>query len=603
MPNGYAGKLLFVDLSTGDIQSETPDESLYRDFIGCYGVGARILYSRMRAGVDPLGPKNMLGLLNGVLTGTTAVMGSRFQVVGKSPLTGGWGDANAGGHFGPRLKFAGYDGVFFTGIASSPVYLYIENGKAELREADDLWGKDIYETEDTLKSRHGGETRVACIGQAAEKLSLISCIVNEKGAAAGRSGLGAVMGSKKLKAVVVKGNMRFPIADQQRLLQVRNDHLNTLRAATADGESWWDGMNKYGTARTTAVIALNGDTPIMNFGGVGVVDYPDPGTVSGDGSIHNKVEDETCWGCAVACEAILGPSTGPYPYDAGNRRAEYETLAAYGGYLLNNDIEVVNKANDICNRAGLDTISAGTAVAFAIECYQNGLLNLEDTDGIDLRWGDGPGVIALTEKMARREGLGDVLADGVKVAARRIGRGSEEFAVHIGGQELGMHDPKFQSELEYGAGARYVMDATPGRHTQAVGHTGAQRDLVNATGICLMGYGIDNSADIIANYVSAATGLERSADELRLCGERIQAIRQAFNSREGINNRRDWPVHPRIKGTPGQSEGPLKGITMDMDQQIDHYAKEMGWDPATLKPTREKLLELGLDDVAEDLWD
>ena len=412
MPNGYAGKLLFVDLSTGDIQSETPDESLYRDFIGCYGVGARILYSRMRAGVDPLGPKNMLGLLNGVLTGTTAVMGSRFQVVGKSPLTGGWGDANAGGHFGPRLKFAGYDGVFFTGIASSPVYLYIENGKAELREADDLWGKDIYETEDTLKSRHGGETRVACIGQAAEKLSLISCIVNEKGAAAGRSGLGAVMGSKKLKAVVVKGNMRFPIADQQRLLQVRNDHLNTLRAATADGESWWDGMNKYGTARTTAVIALNGDTPIMNFGGVGVVDYPDPGTVSGDGSIHNKVEDETCWGCAVACEAILGPSTGPYPYDAGNRRAEYETLAAYGGYLLNNDIEVVNKANDICNRAGLDTISAGTAVAFAIECYQNGLLNLEDTDGIDLRWGDGPGVIALTEKMARREGLGDVLADG-----------------------------------------------------------------------------------------------------------------------------------------------------------------------------------------------
>ncbi len=186
MPNGYAGKLLFVDLSTGDIQSETPDESLYRDFIGCYGVGARILYSRMRAGVDPLGPKNMLGLLNGVLTGTTAVMGSRFQVVGKSPLTGGWGDANAGGHFGPRLKFAGYDGVFFTGIASSPVYLYIENGKAELREADDLWGKDIYETEDTLKSRHGGETRVACIGQAAEKLSLISCIVNEKGAAAGR---------------------------------------------------------------------------------------------------------------------------------------------------------------------------------------------------------------------------------------------------------------------------------------------------------------------------------------------------------------------------------------------------------------------------------
>lgn len=603
MPNGYAGKLLFVDLSSGSIQIEEPDDSLYRDFIGCYGIGARVLYSRMRAGVDALGPDNMLGLLNGVLTGTPAIMGSRFQAVGKSPLTGGWGDANAGGHFGPRLKFAGYDGVFFTGIASSPVYLYIENGKAELREANDLWGKDVYETEETLKSRHGGETRLACIGQSGEKQAMISCIINEKGAAAGRSGLGAVMGSKKLKAVVVKGNTRFPIADQDRLIKVRNDHLEALKAMTADGESWWDGMHKYGTSRTTAVIALNGDTPIMNFGGVGLVEYPDPGTVSGDGAIHNLAESETCWGCAVACEGILGPSTGPYKYDAGNRRAEYETLAGFGGYLLNNDIEVVNKANDICNRAGLDTISAGTAVAFAIECFENGLLNLEDTDGLELRWGQGPAIIELTEKMARREGLGDILADGVKVAAKRIGRGSEEFSVHIGGQELGMHDPKFQPELEYGAGARYVMDATPGRHTQAVGHTGIQRHICNAAGLCIIGYGVPNSDEIIANYISAATGWERSFEELSVCSERISAMRQAFNSREGINNRRDWPVHPRIQGVPAQSDGPLKGITLDMDEQMDHFLKEAGWDPETCKPTKEKLLELGLDDVAKDLWD
>ena len=189
MPNGYAGKLLFVNLSTGEIRSETPDDSLYRDFIGSYGVGARVLYTHMRPGVDPLGPDSMLGLVTGVLTGTPALMGSRFQAVGKSPLNGGWGDANGGGHFGPRLKFAGYDCVFCTGISDKPVYVLIEDGKAELRDASDLWGADIYKTEETLKARHGSETRLAAIGPAGEKVALTACIINEKGAAAGRSGL------------------------------------------------------------------------------------------------------------------------------------------------------------------------------------------------------------------------------------------------------------------------------------------------------------------------------------------------------------------------------------------------------------------------------
>ena len=593
MPNGYAGKLLFVDLSTGEIRPETPDDSLYRDFIGCYGVGARVLYDRMRPGVDPMGPDNMLGLVNGVLTATPAVMGSRFQAVGKSPLTGGWGDANAGGHFGPRLKFAGYDGVFFTGIAEKPVYLFIDGGKAELRDAGDLWGKDVYETEATLKQRHGGETRLACIGTAGEKRSLIACIVNEKG---------AVMGSKRLKAVVVRGNMRFPIADPDRLVSIRDKHLEVLHTATFEGNLLWEGMNKYGTSETTAVIALNGDTPIKNFGGVGVVDYPDPGTVSGDGAIANQVRNETCWGCALACEGILGPSTGPYKYEAGNRRAEYETMAGFGGYVLNNDVEVVNKANDICNRAGLDTISAGTAVGFAIECFENGLLNLEDTDGIELRWGHGPSIVALTEKIARREGLGDVLADGVKIAAERIGRGSEKFAVHIGGQELGMHDPKFQPEMEQAAGARYVMDATPGRHTQGFGRGSFLWHMCNAAGLCLMGYLDETYTKTLADYISASTGWERSWEDLTVCVERIVAMRQAFNSREGINNRRDWPVHPRIQGIPAQTDGPLKDITIDMDKQVEFHMKDLGWDPETCKPTKAKLLELGLDDAASDLW-
>ena len=603
MVNGYAGRLLFVNLSTGEVRSEEPGDSLYRDFVGCYGVGARVLYTHMRPGVDPMGPDNMLGLVNGVLTGTAAVMGSRFQAVGKSPLTGGWGDANAGGHFGPRLKFAGYDGVFFTGIADRPVYLFIENGKAELRDAQDLWGADVYKTEGTLKDRHGGGTRVACIGPAGEKQSLIACIINEKGAAAGRSGLGAVMGSKKLKAVVVKGNMRFPIADPQRLSRLRDEHLAALHAVTTEGRPFWEGLHKYGTSETTAEIALNGDTPIKNFGGIGVVDYPDPGTVSGDGAIANLIRNETCWGCPMACEGILGTGTGKYKYEAGNRRAEYETLAAFGGYLLNNDVEVVNKANDICNRAGLDTISAGTAVGLAIECYENGILSKADMDGIEPRWGDGPSIIALTEKMARREGIGEILADGVKIASERIGKGAEEFAVHIGGQELGMHDPKFEPDLEMAAGARYVVDATPGRHTQGFGRDSFLGHIANAAGLCLFGYPGSEYGKTIAAYISAVTGWERSWEELTVCVERVMAMRQAFNSREGINNRQDWPVHPRIGGIPPHGNGPLKGVTIDMDRQLDHHMKDLGWDPETCKPSRDKLVELGLDDVAKDLWD
>jgi aldehyde:ferredoxin oxidoreductase len=602
MPNGYAGKNLFVNLSTGEIRTETPDDSLYQDFIGSYGIGARILYSHMRPGVDPLGPENMLGLVTGVLTGTPATMGCRFQAVGKSPLNGGWGDANAGGHFGPRLKFSGYDNVFFTGISEKPVYLFIDSGKAELLDADDLWGTDVYETEATLRSRHGGSTRVACIGPSGEKQAMIACIINENGAAAGRSGLGAVMGSKKLKAVAVRGEMEIPIADRDRVLKVRQEHLDAMRSAKMGDDSFWEAFHKYGTSFGTAKIALNGDTPIKNFGGIGIVDYPDPGTVSKDGAIANQVRDETCWQCPLACEGILGAGTGKYKYEAGSRRPEYETQAAFGGYLLNNDGEVVAKANDICNRAGLDTISAGTAIGFAIECFENGILNLEDTDGIELRWGSGPAIIAMTEKMANREGFGDVLADGVKKAAERIGRGSEEFSVHIGGQELGMHDPKFQSELEYAAGARYQVDATPGRHTQSFGLRALKGHIVNSSGLCSFGYFVGEPEKTIADFISAVTGWERSWDELCVCAQRIMAMRQAFNSREGINQRRDWPVHPRILGNPPQSEGPLEGVTIDQDEQVEFHMKDLGWDPETSKPTKEKLLELGLDDVARDLW-
>src|SRR3990172_333200 len=243
MIKGYMGKILFVDLATGKMTTETPDDSLYRDFIGGPGIGARILYSRQKGGVNPLGPENNLGFITGPLTGSPNITGARYQVVAKSPLTGGWGDANCGGDVGPNLKFAGYDAVFFNGITDKPVYLFIDNGKAELRDASRIWGKDTYETEENLIAEHGKESSVSCIGPSGVKLSLISGIVNKRGSVAARCGLGAIMGSKKLKAVVARGNMEVPLADKEKAAQLRKENIAELRS---------ESMRKYGTSNMAA---------------------------------------------------------------------------------------------------------------------------------------------------------------------------------------------------------------------------------------------------------------------------------------------------------------------------------------------------------------
>ncbi len=602
MTRGYMGKLLFVNLSTGEIREEAPEESLYRDFIGGYGIGARIIYSRQRGGVDPLGPENTLGLVTGPLTGTPATMGCRYQAMAKSPLTGGWGDANSGGDFGPHLKFAGYDGVFFTGVSAKPVYLFIDNGKAELRDANHLWGKDTCETEDILKNELGEEVRVVSIGPAGEKTSLIACIINNRGlATAGRSGLGAVMGSKKLKAVAVRGNQEVPIADSGVANRLRREHIAELRAVMVGGESNWERRRKYGTAMLTHTSAHSGDSPVKNWGGIGIIDFPDASGLSGDAVIANKEREMTCWRCPQACEAILKEGTGEYKYAAGSRRPEYETLAAFGPLCLNNNTESIAMANDICNRYGLDTISAGGIIAFAIECYENGLITKKDTGGIELTWGNHRSIVAMTEKMAKREGFGDILADGVKVAAERIGKGAEQYAIHIGGQELGMHDPKLSLRPGQSPAARYQMDATPGRHTAGFGPTGFQNQIINASGLCLMGFFSVDPAKYVAGFMSAVTGWERSMEELLKAGERIAHMRHVFNLREGINPLK-WKVNPRIIGNPPQKEGPLAGVRADIEAQIYWNLGALDWDRVTAKPSRKKLLELGLDDVAKELW-
>jgi aldehyde:ferredoxin oxidoreductase len=591
------GKILFVNLSTREIKVEIPKESLYRDFIGGYGIAARILYDRMKPKADPLGPDNILGLVTGPFTGTPIPSGARYAAVAKSPLTGGWGDANSGGFFGPYLKFSGFDAVFFTGISKKPVYLLIDEGKAELKDASHLWGKDAYETEETLMAEYGKQCRVACIGPAGEKLSLISAIMTDKGSAAGRSGLGAVMGSKKLKAVVAKGTMPVPVADKAAAERLRKEHVKSLMTP---GPMNLEGLHKFGTSALTAMSAHSGDTPVRNWGGIGIKDLPDVEGLKADVLADYVEKLGGCWHCPVACKAVLKEGTGEYKYPAGVRRPEYETQGSFGANCGNSNTESINMANDICNRYGLDTISAGSVMAFATECYENGIITKKDTGGIELTWGNHRALVAMTEKMAKREGIGDKLADGVKVAAEKIGKGAEKFAVHIGGQELGMHDPKL-SGFGNSPYARYQMDATPGRHTAGFGPGSFGGHVVNASGLCLIGFGFGAGPAKLVDFLKAVTGRKYTIDSVLKAGERIAIMRHLFNLREGINEL-NWKAHGRITGEPPQKEGPLAGVTIDTKAQNYWNLGALDWDLVTTKPSKNKLMDLGFNKIAEEMW-
>jgi aldehyde:ferredoxin oxidoreductase len=617
MARGYMGKMLMVDLSRSELKDEALDERLCRQFIGGYGLGARILFSRQKAGVDPLGPDNTLGILTGPFTGTPALSGTRYTVVAKSPLTGGWGDANSGGYFGAFMKFAGYDAVFFTGISEKPVYLLINNGKAELRDANHLWGKDTRQTEDMLKAELGKNAEVACIGPSGENLSLISAVISKTRTAA-RSGLGAVMGSKKLKAVVVKGNMKVPLADEAKVKALRKEYQAKL-----GGHIVW--LKPIGTPFLVIPGVQNGDSPVKNWGGVGVIDFPDFEPIGADAVIERRTKRYACYLCPIGCGGYMKAGSGEYKYEAGARRPEYETIAMFGTNCLNNNIESIIKANDICDRYGLDTISAGATIALAIECFENGLITKKDTDGIEMTWGNHRAIVAMTEKLARREGFGAVLADGAKVAAEKIGKGADKYAMHIQGQELPAHDPKHA----FFYAASYRLDPSPGRHfvgselSDAPNHPsgllpkfdlksfagrGEARRIgsnfhqaVVCTGTCLFVYWAFPNVDPIAEFMGAVTGWDVTNEELLKTGERISNLRQAFNIREGLNPLK-FKIPDRVLGRPPKKEGPVAGITIDEDTMIREYLTAMDWDLKTAKPSKKKLQELGLEDVAKALW-
>jgi aldehyde:ferredoxin oxidoreductase len=613
MANGYLGKVLWVDLTGGKIKEEALDEKLCRDYIGGYGLGARILFDRMKAGADPLGPENILGFVTGPYTGTQAIGGSRYAVVGKSPLTGTWGDANSGGDFGPYLRFAGYDAVFFTGISKKPVYLVIDNGKAEIKAAGPLWGKDCGETEDLLKNEYGQEAEIACIGPAGEKLSLIAAVINNKGRAAARSGLGAVMGSKKLKAIVAKGKIKIPVFDEAKVNAIRKKYLPLLGGPLAM-------FRDFGTPAMTADNCNSGDSPVKNWGGVGKTDFPTVEKIGCNAVMDNRQKKYGCYRCMIACGGLMKKGAGDYQYEAGAHKPEYETLAMFGTNCLNDNVYSIIKANDICNMYGLDTISTAAAISMAIECYENGLITKKDTDGIEMTWGNHQSIIAMTEKLAKREGFGAILADGVKKAAERIGKGAEKYAFHIAGQEFPAHDPK----LSYSFAIGYRMDATPGRHTRQggpnppglptpplpedrhvfTGRAEAQKvgtcflHVIEAVGMCQFVVGTFPDASVAVEFLNALTGWNLSMEETLKTGERIANIRHAFNIREGINPLK-YNIPGRMVGKPPMKSGPHAGITIDEKTLCEEFCVAMGWDTKTARPSNKKLKELGLEDVAK----
>jgi aldehyde:ferredoxin oxidoreductase len=623
MARGYMDKMLNIDLSKGTIVAESLDEELCRQYLGGYGLGAKLLYDRMPAGADPLGPDNILGILTGPLTGTPAIIGSRFVVVAKSPNTGGWGDANCGGYFGPHLKFAGVDGLLFYGASDKPVYLTIEEGRAELRDASDLWGLDVSDLEDLLKERHGADVEIVSIGTAGEKMSLTACIMNDKERAAGRSGLGAVMGSKKLKAVVVKGKMDVPMADEAKIRALRREYLQRRGGA-------YDGMHDYGTCAGTSDSAQSGDSPVKNWGGSGLGDFPRDRSdrIGGEANIAlDGYKRYGCWRCPIACGGRVKQDSGPFALeknDGVGHKPEYETLCMFGTNLLNDDLASIVKVNEICNNWGLDTISVGATIGYVIECYENGLLTKDQTDGLEMTWGNAEAIVAMTYKIAKREGVGDLLADGMKVAWEKLGKVGTEYAVHVGGEEVPAHDPRFTP----GLASTYLLDATPARHTQGgellgpVNFELIDRDkylytgwaenhsklvnsmhVVNAAGLCMFGY-LSYDFSAIPEQLSAVTGWDYDLDEVLRTGMRIGTIRHAFNLREG-HNPLTRNVPGRLVGDPPLTEGNVKDVTVDYKTLSREYLEYSGWDVHTTVPSEKSFRDLGMDDLIEDskTWD
>jgi len=640
--HGYNGKILHVNLTNGQFDVEKPDEAFYRKYMGGSALAMHYILKEMPSGVDPLGPENILVLALSVLTGNPISGQSRMTAVAKSPLTGAIGDSQSGGFFPAELKFAGFDAIVIKGRAERPVYLWINEGKYELRDAAHLWGKITGEAEASIKKElEDDKIEVLQIGPAGEKGVRFAGIFSMSNRANGRTGMGAVMGAKNLKAVAVRGKKRPSVADKTALIQLAKWGADNLE------DSDIAGLAKYGTAETTGANQTSGTLPTFNynsgvFEGWEAID----GTTMYDTILRGATEGrqdrdgrDTCYACTVRCKRVVEITEGKYTVDPHYGGPEYETTSTFGNYCAVDDLAAVSKANELCNKYGLDSISCGATISWAFEAFNEGKLTLEDTDGLDLAWGNAESMVKLVEKIGVREGFGDVLAEGSERAAKKIGRGTEAYLITFKGQEApahmprvkrslaviyatnpfgadhqsSEHDPAIEDDFEFYTDRLAVLGFNEGQPPQSLNDekirfaatTQYLYSALDSLNLCQFVFGpawqLYGPEDMV-EAVRTVTGWEDvTYEELQKVGERRLNMMRAFNAREGMDRKNDVIPEKLFKPLKGGVSDGWKLDHNEVEAALDRYFEFCGWDIKTGVPTRARLEELDLGWVADQL--
>lgn len=628
MPRSVHNKILRVNLTEGSIRVDPMGDVYLRRYMGGWNIIADTLLREVPAKADALGPENKLIFAPGVLTGLALAGASRHAVGAKSPLTGGFGAAEVGGNWGAVLKHAGYDAIIIEGVSPQPVYLWVQDGEAQIRPASHLWGKPIKETEETIRKELGDEHIPCCmIGPGGENLVRYACIMSGLRDAAGRTGLGAVMGSKKLKAIAVRSANRLDGADSETIRSMARE----MAKAVTDGKAA-AGLHQWGTGRSLETSLLTGNLPIHNFRDG---EFPNVAGISAENFMPRiGIGMDGCYACAVRCKKVVRAET-PYSLDSAYGGPELESVGCLGSSCGVDDIVAIAKATELCNANSLDSITTGDVIAMAMECFEHGLLTPADTDGIDLRFGNADAVIQMVEKIARREGLGNLLAEGPLRAAQQIGGGAERFAVQVKNQGYPVHEPR----LQRGLAISYAVSPTGADHQHALHDSGLinpapsgflANDGLRGMGVletmALPSLGAEkvraavyqmmsqvlNNCLVLCNFlpwtlqqkatlVQAATGWDVGAYELLKAGERALTLARVFNMREGLTAADDR-LPERSYGPT--TSGPLAnaGISRDdLDRAVHMYYEMMGWDGETGVPLPGKLNELDVAWAAEYL--
>ncbi|HHY36721.1 MAG TPA: aldehyde ferredoxin oxidoreductase family protein [Firmicutes bacterium] len=598
---GWAGTILRVNLSEGSIKKEALDLNDAKLYLGGRGLATKIMMDEVDPQVDPLSPENKLIFMTGPLTGTMAASPGRYMVIAKAPLTGTIGCANSGGHFGPELKFAGYDGIIFEGKAEKPVYLWINDDEVELRPAEHLWGKNVFETTDQLLAETAEDARVACIGPAGEKGVLFATVMNDKNRAAGRTGMGTVMGSKNLKAIVVRGTKSVAVAEPEKFKEVCTDARRKLKEHPVTGE----GLRAYGTGVLVNILNQMGALPTRNWRDGGVFEHAED--ISGE-TLAEKylVRSKGCFGCSIGCGRLTRIPEGKFK--SFGEGPEYEAEWSYGAACGVGDLAAICKANFLCNELGLDPITMGATIACAMEMYEKGILTREEV-GRELKFGDAEAIVELTRMTGLREGFGDQLALGSYRLAEKYGH--PELSMSVKKQEM----PAYDARGVQGMGLSYATSNRGGCHVRGymtsvevlgipekldplvteekAGWLKIFQDLTavfDSAGICLFtsfALGLPELADMLR----AALGWTESNEEILKIGERIWNLERLFNLRAGFT-KADDTLPPRLLKEPLPS-GPAKGKVNQLEVMLKEYYQVRGWNEEGV-PTEEKMAELSL---------